>query len=166
MSPCRLHTRFDLNFPRTGVASKDPRMKSLSKQHISTLVEPCFTGQEHGQELALGSYHGCALMTDSTTVQCWGTAWYGQLGYNDEIHRSAPGPDLGLVGSIGLSRVLLGTLSQPVSWLDRYVHDFQESALFQSVLSDESRSPSHLEHNRSRCTVEASLLPCHASLGW
>ena len=40
-------------------------------------------------EIALGSYHSCALLTDGK-VMCWGRNTYGQLGEGTPIRRDTP----------------------------------------------------------------------------
>ncbi len=43
------------------------------------------------KDIALGSNHACALMTDKT-VKCWGSDQYGQIGDNAAVNASAVGP--------------------------------------------------------------------------
>lgn len=52
-------------------------------------------------ELALGSHHSCARLTDGT-VQCWGDNYHGQLGDGTKQQRSTPTPVPGLAGVVEL----------------------------------------------------------------
>ena len=85
---------------------KGPRMKAPSQWTYKCFWGPILRGWVLDKELAVGETHGCALMIDLTTVKCWGFIYF--LGYpfseTDELVRMSPGPDVGLVGRLGLSQ--------------------------------------------------------------
>ncbi len=57
------------------------------------------------RNVSLGRAHGCFLAMDSNLVKCWGSNFYGQLGYGDVLNR---GDDWGEMGN-ALAFVALGT---------------------------------------------------------
>lgn len=75
-------------------------MSGMTAYSCSKFAVPIPTGDLDATqvaELALGSMHACALMTDGS-VRCWGENRAGQLGLGDEVQRTVPTAIAGLTG--------------------------------------------------------------------
>ena len=77
-------------FGQLGLGDTMPRGSTAGSMG-NALKEVVLTSGGHPVRVALGDYHGCALM-DNGDVKCWGDNNYGQLGLGDTNHRGdAPG---------------------------------------------------------------------------
>jgi alpha-tubulin suppressor-like RCC1 family protein len=69
---------------------------------VTRLVPTNVPGLSSVTDVAAGSFHTCALLTD-TTVECWGFNFYGQVGDGTTENRLMPTPVSGLSGVAEIS---------------------------------------------------------------
>ena len=76
--------------------------------HTSDLFEAFVpTGSEKIIQIALGSFHNCALF-ESGRIKCWGRNDHGQLGYGDTQTRNKPSEKFVPTGSTKIIKISLG----------------------------------------------------------